>query len=70
MRVPFSAVFQTNANGSVSPKTNVTIGGVTMSPGVSFSKGVSFSGIDIAQYVGHDLEVIYQGTNVIVKSIY
>jgi hypothetical protein len=57
MRVSFDQVFQTNPNGSVSPKMTVVIGGVTMTPGVSFTTGVSFGGLDVASLKGKDLEV-------------
>ncbi len=57
MRVPFDDVFQANQNGSYSPKAKVKIGGVMMTPGVAFTRGVSFSGVDIAKYAGHDLEI-------------
>ena len=55
MRVSFDQVFQTNPNGSITPRCGVRIGGVTMGPGVTFTRGVSFSGVDIANYEGHDL---------------
>ena len=70
MRVPFSEIFQVNPNGSISPKTKIIIGGVTMAPGVSFTKGVSFSGVDIASHAGHDLEIERQENAVIIKAIY
>lgn len=57
MRVRFSEVFNSNPDGSFSPRSAVRIGGVTMGTGVSFRRGVSFSGIDIATYAGRDLEV-------------
>ena len=70
MRVTFSQVFQTNANGSISPRTTVQIGGVTMSPGVSFTPGVSFGGVDIASLAGHDLEIEQSGNVIVIKSVY
>jgi hypothetical protein len=42
------ADFVRNANGSWSPLVPVTIGGVTMGPGVAFTPGVMFSGVDLA----------------------
>lgn len=71
MRVSFDQVFQTNPNGSITPRCGVRIGGVTMGPGVTFTRGVSFSGVDIANYEGHDLEVEKQedGT-VVINSVY
>ncbi len=58
MRISFSEVFQDNGNGSYTPKHKVKIGGITMGPGgVNLKPGVSFCGVDVANYVGHDLEV-------------
>lgn len=57
MKVPFNTVFQDNGNGSYTPKGTIRVGGVTMGTGVTFTKGVSFSGFNIAQYAGHELEI-------------
>lgn len=57
MRVSWNEVFQIK-DGMITPKHVVNIGGIQMSPGVSFGGGVSFSGVDLAQHVGKDLEVI------------
>jgi len=70
MRVPFNQIFTENSNGSISPRTAVNIGGVTMGPGVAFTRGVSFSGVDIASMAGRDLEVEYQGQLVVIKGVY
>jgi len=71
MRVSFSEVFQDNGNGSYSPEYKVKIGGITMGPGVSFTPGVLFAGLDIASYVGHDLEVDQLAGRIVeIKSIY
>lgn len=71
MRVPFSQVFSRNADGSCTPRGAVQIGGVTMGPGVSFTAGVSFSGVDIAQYAGHDLDVEQRGDGtMVIKGVY
>lgn len=40
--------FRRNGNGTWSALKSITVGGVTMGPGVSFSRGVSFSGVDVA----------------------
>jgi len=70
MRVPFSQVFAQNPDGTVTPRTQVSVGGVTMGPGVTFTRGVVFSGIDIASMAGHDLDVEYQGQVVVVKGVF
>lgn len=57
MRVPFDSVFQSNPDGSISPRVSVSINGITMTPGVFFTGGVSFGGVDIASLRGKDLEV-------------
>jgi len=71
MRVRFDEIFQSNPNGTHTPKVPIQIGGVRMGPGVSFTPGVSFSGIDIAQYAGHDLDVekLSDGT-IVLKGIF
>ena len=71
MRVKFSEVFVTNSDGSFSPRGSVKIGGVTMASGVSFRPGVALSGIDIAQYADHDLEVEQQADGItVVKRVF
>ncbi len=58
MRVLFSHVFKANEDGSYTPKHRVEIGGITMGSGkIRYKPGVLFSGVDIASYVGRDLEV-------------
>jgi hypothetical protein len=56
MRVPFSEVFEINEN-AVTPKHVVNIGGIQMSPGISFEGGVSFSNFNLAEHFGKDLEI-------------
>jgi len=71
MRVSFDEVFQTSPDGAITPKATVTIGGVTMGPGVTFTRGVVFSGVDIANYEGHDLEVEKQADGaVVINGVY
>jgi hypothetical protein len=43
----FSDLFQQNNNGTVSPKSIVKLGPVTMTPAVSFQTPISFKGVDI-----------------------
>lgn len=70
MRVPFNQVFQTNANGSISPRTTVHVNGVTMTPGVTFNRGVSFGGLDIAAIQGKDLDIEQQAGTVVIKGFF
>ena len=70
MRIKFWEIFQENPNGSISPRTIIRIGGVTLSPGVSFVKGVTFGGVDFFNYYGMDFEIDKNGTITIIKGIY
>ena len=70
MRVPYSQIFQVNPNGSVTPRMQVQIGGVTMGPGVAFGGGVSFGGVDLAAMKGKDIEVEQQGNVIVIKGFY
>jgi len=63
MRVKFSDLFSVQG-GQIAPRQVVSIGGVTMSPGVSFGGGVSFSGVNLSQLIGKDLDVIYHPNGV------
>lgn len=56
-RVKFWELFQINPDGTLSPKVKIKIAGVQLDPGVKFTRGVAFSGIDLFQYYGVDLEV-------------
>ena len=69
MRVNFNQLFSI-ANGAISPKTTIQIGGVTMGPGVSFGGGVSMGGVDLSQHVGKDFEVEEQNGVYVITSIY
>jgi len=71
MRVPYDQIFQVNADGSVSPRMPVSVGGITMGgPGISFNVGVSFGGVDIASLRGKDIEIERQADAVIIKGFY
>ena len=70
VRVSFNQVFQVNADGSVTPRAPVQIGGIQMGPGVTFGRGVQFAGIDIAAIQGSDLEVTIQGVTYVITGYY
>ncbi len=70
MRVSYDQIFQVNPDGSVSPRMQVTIGGVTMGPGVAFRSGASFSGVDVASKRGKDIDIEKQGDVVVIKGFY
>lgn len=49
MRMHFDELFSIQ-NGAIVPKFPISIGGVTITPGVSFGYGVFFGGVEIAQH--------------------
>ena len=57
-------------NGMISPKIPVSIGGVTMGPGVSFGSGVSFSGVDLSQHISNDIAGYIENGVFIIKGFY
>lgn len=70
MRVSFWQVFRVRPNGAIEPIRVVKIGGVQLSPGVTFGKGVTFGGVDISQFVGNDLEAEERDGILVVTAIY
>lgn len=54
-RYKFLDVFQENADGSLTPKRQIHINGITFGPGVNFQKGVAFGGVDFHLYKYWDI---------------
>lgn len=69
-RVTFDSVFQVNADGTITPRQTTRIGGVTITPGVTISGNVAIGGINIAQYVGRELEITTDGGAIVITGIY
>lgn len=70
-RMNFNTLFNVDqTNGTIEPRQRIRIGGVTFGPGVKFGGGVAFSGIDLSQYVGHDLEVETDNDVFVITGIY
>lgn len=69
-RVTFESLFITHPDGTVEPRQQVRIGGVTIGPGILFTRGVGWGGIDITQFIGHDLEITTDGGVVVITGIY
>ena len=56
-RLKFWDLFQPNPDGTLQAIRRLKIGGFTIEPGQKIKHGVLFSGFDIFQYTGRDLEV-------------
>lgn len=69
MRMHFSELFNIQ-NGAIVPRFPISIGGVTMTPGVSFGGGVSFSGVDLSQHTNSYFNVEVQNGVHVIKGIY
>jgi len=69
-RVTFDSVFRVNPDGTIEPKQTTRIGGVTISPGITFNKGVGVGGIDLTQFINHDLEITTDNGVIVITGIY
>lgn len=62
MRVHYTQIFNVYADGTVSPRMPLRMGGVSFDGDVNgrvrMSRGVSYNGIDLAAMQGHDINVI------------
>ncbi len=54
-RFKFRDVFQENSDGSLAPKRQIHVNGISFGPGVSFQKGVAYGGIDFHLYKYWDI---------------
>jgi hypothetical protein len=62
-RVGFWDLFTLNPDGSIQPNRPVKISGVVLDPSTKYQKGTLFSGWDLFQYLGRDLELEDQPNN-------
>lgn len=70
MRFKFRDVFQEYNDSSLTPKRQVSVNGVSFSPGVVFQKGVSFGGIDFHLYKYWDIEAEEKDNALDIKGFY
>jgi len=57
LKQKFTDIFQEFPDGSLSPKFQIEVNGISFGPGVVFQKGVSFGGIDFQLYKYKDIAV-------------
>lgn len=62
-RYKFLDIFQELPDGSLFPKIQVEINGITFGPGIVFQKGVAFGGIDFHLYKYLDIAAVEQPNN-------
>lgn len=69
-RFEFYDVFGQNADGSLSPKRQINLNGISFGPGVAFSRGVIFGGVDIFQFLGRPIAALEENGVLIIKGYY
>jgi len=69
-RFRFFEIFQSNPDGSLSPRRVVSINGVTFGPGVAFSRGVLFGGVNLFDYYELDIAVEEENNIYVIKGFY
>lgn len=70
MRYRFDQIFQLNQDGSISPRMQINISGVTLGPGVAFGSGVAFGGVNFFNFRGNDIEADQEGEVLKIKGFY
>jgi hypothetical protein len=69
-RVPFSSLFRTSEDGSLTANQPIRVGGITLPQGFIFRSGMVFGGIDLTQYADHELEVVTDSGVMVITGIY
>lgn len=69
-RERFNTIFNETEDGTLEPRVQVKINGVTFGPGVKIGKGVAFGGIDLHLYKNYDLAVEKKNGIVVIKGVY
>lgn len=70
MKYKFDEIFRENSDGSLTPRRTVRIGSATLGPGVTFGPGVSFSGINIFDFKGADIEAEDKVSVLVIRGFY
>ncbi len=69
-RYKFLEIFQENTDGSLTPKRQIHVNGITFGPGVNFQKGVAFGGIDFHLYKYWDIAAEDQNGVLTIKGFF
>lgn len=70
-RVTFDSIFIRHQDGSLEPRQQIRVGGVTIGPGIRFNN-TFFGGLNFSdpQLLGHDLEIQTDNGIVVVVGVY
>jgi hypothetical protein len=69
-RMNFNEIFVIHPDGSIEPRQQIQVGGVSFGPGVRFGRGVSFSGIDFSLFIGRDFQVRKNDSTLNILGVY
>lgn len=70
MKVAFEELFTKNRDGTLTPRFDIRIGSVMLSPGITFNDSVLFAGINLFDYLDYDLDVDFIDGAYVVKGFY
>ena len=70
MRYEFNQIFSESADGSLTPRRTIRVGGATFGSNITFRQGVIFSGIDFFQIKGRAIEGDEEGEVLVIKGYY
>ena len=60
-RINFDVIFERRADGTLTPRQRIRVGGIELGPGVVFGRGVAFGGIDFTQLIIPLSNIAYSG---------
>jgi len=68
--MPFDNVFIRNADGSVTTRTTIRVGGITVGANTILRQGQTIAGLDFTQFIGRQLQVEIENGVYVIKGIY
>lgn len=69
-RFTFLDVFQENPDGSLTPRRQIHVNGITFGPGMSFQRGVAFGGVNFHLYKYRDIAATEEDGVLVVRGFY
>lgn len=70
MRFKFLDIFQENNDGSLTPKKQILVNGISFGPNVVFQKDVTFGGVDFHLYKYWDISGKEENGVLIIEGFY
>lgn len=70
MKYPFKDLFKKTVDGRLMPIRPIRLGNNILGPGIIFAKGHPFSGVDIFDFLGMDIEAEERDDILTIKGYY